>query len=292
MSFEANGLQHMALSALVLGLAMGDVVAQARQYQDALRISPAVAQPARVSLRANRELTVDDAGVDARLGDFAVANSANAAVQPALVQAAMAVTQAPARYLNADGSANLGAMRELLDDQFAQAGRIAVPKLAADYDAGNAGRVAAATPADMSEADIEQLVFIVMAEAARSARADLRDIMDGVRSINQQKRALREAANRLDELAADCIVGPEDCYVSDRDADVLAFVAQGRVDKRALDAAKEAVKDKLDSLGEMGEMESMRLQMAMDRRSKMMETLSNLLKKMNETASGIIGNMK
>lgn len=73
---------------------------------------------------------------------------------------------------------------------------------------------------------------------------------------------------------------------------MLAFVAQGRVDKQALDAAKEAVKDKLDRLGEMGEMESMRLQMAMDRRSKLMETLSNLLKKMNETASAIIGNMK
>ena len=50
--------------------------------------------------------------------------------------------------------------------------------------------------------------------------------------------------------------------------------------------------DKLDSLSEMGEMESLRLQMAMDRKSKMMTTLSNLLKKMSDTSSSITQNIK
>jgi len=39
----------------------------------------------------------------------------------------------------------------------------------------------------------------------------------------------------------------------------------------------------------MGETESLRLQMAMDRLSKMMSTLSNLLKKMSDTAMGLQG---
>ena len=47
-----------------------------------------------------------------------------------------------------------------------------------------------------------------------------------------------------------------------------------------------------DSMSEMGEMESLRLQMAMDRMSKLMETLSNILKKMSETASEITQNLK
>jgi len=51
-------------------------------------------------------------------------------------------------------------------------------------------------------------------------------------------------------------------------------------------------RDKLDSLSEMGEMESLRLQMAMDRKSKMMATLSNLLKKMSDTSSSITQNIK
>jgi hypothetical protein len=53
-----------------------------------------------------------------------------------------------------------------------------------------------------------------------------------------------------------------------------------------------AVKDELDSMSEMGEMESLRLQMAMDRMSKLMSTLSNVLKKISDTAQGITQNIK
>ena len=62
--------------------------------------------------------------------------------------------------------------------------------------------------------------------------------------------------------------------------------------KKDMDNAKEIVKNKLDSMSEMGEMESLRLQMAMDRISKMMSTLSNLLKKISDTASAITQNIK
>ncbi len=48
----------------------------------------------------------------------------------------------------------------------------------------------------------------------------------------------------------------------------------------------------LDSLSEMGEMESLRLQMAMDRMSKLQSTLSNILKKNSEAASSITRNLK
>lgn len=48
----------------------------------------------------------------------------------------------------------------------------------------------------------------------------------------------------------------------------------------------------LDSLSEMGETESLRLQMAMDRVSKVMSTLSNILKKISDTAQTITQNLK
>ena len=48
----------------------------------------------------------------------------------------------------------------------------------------------------------------------------------------------------------------------------------------------------MDNMSEMGEMESLRLQMAMDRLSKAMSALSNLMKKINDTASGITQNIK
>ena len=48
----------------------------------------------------------------------------------------------------------------------------------------------------------------------------------------------------------------------------------------------------IDSMSEVGEMESLRLQMAMDRMSKLMSTLSNILKKMSDTSESIVRNLK
>jgi hypothetical protein len=52
------------------------------------------------------------------------------------------------------------------------------------------------------------------------------------------------------------------------------------------------LKNELDSLSDLGETESLRLQMAMDRMSKMMSTLSNILKKISDTAASIVQNLK
>jgi hypothetical protein len=70
--------------------------------------------------------------------------------------------------------------------------------------------------------------------------------------------------------------------------------ATGRDDvaKSKIDSAVDKAKGDLDSMSEMGEMESLRLQMAMDRMSKMMSTLSNVLKKVSDTANGITANLK
>lgn len=73
---------------------------------------------------------------------------------------------------------------------------------------------------------------------------------------------------------------------------IAVWRASRCVSRDDVNKAKESVKSKLDSLSEMGEMESLRLQMAMDRLSKLMSTLSNLLKKASETASGITQNIK
>jgi hypothetical protein len=58
------------------------------------------------------------------------------------------------------------------------------------------------------------------------------------------------------------------------------------VTKVKIDSAIDKAKSDLDSMSELGEMESLRLQMAMDRMSKMMSTLSNLVKKVSDTAEG------
>jgi hypothetical protein len=55
---------------------------------------------------------------------------------------------------------------------------------------------------------------------------------------------------------------------------------------------RDDLKGDLDSMYEMSEMTSMRLQMAMDRRSAFVQTLSNMLKKIDKSQEAIIQNMK
>lgn len=62
--------------------------------------------------------------------------------------------------------------------------------------------------------------------------------------------------------------------------------------KAKLDSAKDKAKSDLDSMSEMGEMESLRLQMSMDRMSQMMSTLSNVMKKVSDTGAAITANLK
>jgi hypothetical protein len=63
-------------------------------------------------------------------------------------------------------------------------------------------------------------------------------------------------------------------------------------DKKDMDAQKEALASKLDSMDQMGETASLRLQIAQDHRAKLTAIASDLLKKQSDTDSTILQNMK
>jgi hypothetical protein len=50
--------------------------------------------------------------------------------------------------------------------------------------------------------------------------------------------------------------------------------------------------DKLDAMNEMSETTSLRLQMLMDRRSRFISTLSNIMKKISDTQGTLVQNLK
>jgi hypothetical protein len=70
------------------------------------------------------------------------------------------------------------------------------------------------------------------------------------------------------------------------------FVDREAVDMADLRAVGDDLKGKLDSMNEMSEMTSLRLQMMMDRRSKFISTLSNIMKKVSTTQESVTQNLK
>ncbi|HNR15547.1 MAG TPA: hypothetical protein PKG90_02650 [Chitinophagaceae bacterium] len=158
---------------------------------------------------------------------------------------------------------------------------------------------------NMNGQDIEAIAFLVLMQASKSAQEDLKAIMAKVKSINEQKAKLRNAMNKINSSRTISNVQLDSFHLvinqskalqkgNNPDTVKLARSASGKstVSKKELDAIKEKMKGDLDSMSEMGEMESLRLQSAMDRMSKMNSTLSNLLKKIHDTQQSIIQNLK
>lgn len=130
--------------------------------------------------------------------------------------------------------------------------------------------------------DIEALAFLVMMEAAKSAREDLKAIMAGVKQINEAKASLQKNSS-----PAKVAVVPR------QTANVSRTLVQPKPMPKAQFARQlDKAKNDLDSLSEMGEMESLRLQMAMDKMSKANSAASNVMKKYSDTSQSISQNLK
>lgn len=126
-----------------------------------------------------------------------------------------------------------------------------------------------------SNMDVDSMVQWIMFQIAKDSNADLKGMMDEMQNNNKKKREMRNAMNSLKQRIDLCAQG--NC---------------GRTSMSQLNAEMDNFKGQLDSLSEMSEQQSLRLQMMMDRRSKMISTLSNIMKKISETSSSIIQNMK
>lgn len=157
--------------------------------------------------------------------------------------------------------------------------------------------------------DIEAMAFIVLMDATQGMDQDLKSIMGQVNAINRAKESLRSLQSSVQQEAAASGGRPNTPCRSPfcqslpaRLAELSASTANLQRPVRLqsppaptyanLQALQNSLKPQLDSMNEMSEMESMRLQMLMDQRSKFLETLSNIMKKISDADSSIIGNLK
>ena len=160
------------------------------------------------------------------------------------------------------------------------------------------------TSGNLNGQDIEAIAFLVLMQASKSAQEDLKAIMAQVKALNEQKAKQRQLLSKMQQQKSMTAIQLDSFYLlsnrtialkQGRNPESIKFVRSSRakqVSKADQDAMVEKLKSDLDSMSEMGEMESLRLQMLMDRRSKAISTLSNLLKKMHDTQQSIIQNLK
>lgn len=127
---------------------------------------------------------------------------------------------------------------------------------------------------------IEEVAFLVMMQATQDADSDLKDIAEKTRVMNESRRKLREKTAQQKSVQGTAGQGPSAAEKGGPAAPVKAG------------AAPDNTGGNRDSTNEMSDMNSIRMQMAMERRSKCVEMLSNIMKKMSTTAESIVGNLK
>lgn len=133
----------------------------------------------------------------------------------------------------------------------------------------------------------------IAAEASKLAKSNTASV-DAVVATARQKLASNGAAASnpdVEALALQVLQKANDEAASDLKA--LQAQMKANADKRkALRDAQQKMKEEKDSLSEMGSADQLRLQQLMDRKSKLEEMISNLLKKSSDTQAAVTGNLK
>jgi hypothetical protein len=158
--------------------------------------------------------------------------------------------------------------------------------------------------------DINALVAIVMMQEAKDAETDLQQMTVQVQSIVNAKQKLRDllSQTQLEVSSNSSLPAATPCQtalcksLASTLNEISSATANTQKPVRILVPAKPTYADvrtlptqlqtNLTSLNDMSETMQLQLQMAMDRQSKLIDTLSNLLKKIDDTASTIIQNIK
>ncbi len=162
-----------------------------------------------------------------------------------------------------------------------------------------------AAPGITDNQDIEALVGMVMILTAKDQEEDLKKMLNELKTLNEQKAKQRELISKMQQQKAMTAIQLDSFKLlssrtialqQGRNPDSIKLVRTSSrvkaVSKAEMDAMVVKLKGDLDSMSEMGEMVSLRLQLIMDRRSKVLTTLSNTMKKISKTADEIIQNLK
>jgi putative addiction module CopG family antidote len=155
----------------------------------------------------------------------------------------------------------------------------------------------AVNQAGFSGMDVSEAAFMVLALATKDMDDDIKLIMSEIKGMTAAKAKLREQINDLNrwiseemgkhesspDIANEPVHSeaqrPTQCRPGGQVPEILTSVMDG-------------LREDLDGMNELSEMTSLRLQMLMDRLSKYIETLSNLLKKIATTQDTLVQNLK
>lgn len=158
--------------------------------------------------------------------------------------------------------------------------------------------------------DINALVAIVMMQTLTDSEKDLQNMMSQMQAITNAKQKLRDLLSQTqleiksnETLDAKAMCQTALCKslpstlgeISNATANVqkpVRISTPAKLTYGDLRTLPAQFQSNLDSLNDMSQAQQMKIQMLMDQRTKLIETLSNIMKSISDTQSTIIQNIK
>jgi hypothetical protein len=241
---------------------------------------------------------------------FLVATTATAAPSPATIDDVQASPEAEARYEELRALLSSSAAAKIVTASVEIAPKLVDPspkvatKVATTWVKTEWGKIA-----KLGEADIMALAFIVLMEAAKSAREDLKAIMDGVKAINNAKDQLRE---RVDVIGMELMrrglqppkakrkaklkpIPPSPSAILELDVwpppEVPALPVLSDLTDAALLSLASDFAARVAEATDIAEKQQLKLQMAMDRLTRSIALVSQLVKKAATADTAVISKL-
>lgn len=151
------------------------------------------------------------------------------------------------------------------------------------------------TNIQISNMDLESALLAVQQQRASLLENQLKNQIDSVQQRNNEIAQLNSSLNKLTELRYQLKNGkvtlPADLTQT---LTTMGFSvpASGIVTQGEIDGLIFNVKSKIDSVGNMQQMDMLRLQSMSNKRNEAFDVMTNFIKKMQDSRSQIIGNMR
>ena len=154
--------------------------------------------------------------------------------------------------------------------------------------------------------DIEAIAFIVLMQAAKDIESDLKEMMNSVKAINDRKKHLQDQIATIkanqpgnkngiqDDSRNQSIIKKKFTFTETKHLKIRlpVVVSEKIVAIKDPKMQTEKLQSEKDTLGDISNEMSLKIQMYQERHSRFMQMLSNMMKKLSDTDSAIISNLK
>jgi hypothetical protein len=155
---------------------------------------------------------------------------------------------------------------------------------------------------NVTDLDISTLIQLVMQEMATENAADIKSITEKIAAINKEREALRKEEERIREAAKKTEYSDTKNKTTEMEQDrqqketTRKTIDSSKIKSIAYTAAQAKrlaeIKDEKDAISDMGELDNLQLQLLLEKKKKLEEMISNMMKAMGDTQNTISSNLK